>query len=191
MKLSKQPNNFDFFDDLFKKLGDDEFISSSVNDFSRLVQDSIQKEVNKKGYTDLSNMIQSEVKAGFNSHTAQTRTNPHVRRSSQKYISRYAYFNDAINDRKFYDYQNTAYEKGQKEAIEYYKNEVARCKENLCMIDKIVGEEIKELKKRNNIGSKYEGYLDGLLFVQKVLIESKAYMMDEVNNSFKRSMSNE
>lgn len=193
MSKNKRNEDYDFLDDLFDRhMNDDQFINSSVNDFGRMVRDSINEEARKNGYDSLSDMIQGEIQSGLQGtkKTPKSRAARAVRRRKTHYKSRFDYFMEVVQDRSYSDRYRGYYRDGHLEAIQRYINQVELNRNNLCAVEKIVNEEIRYFYSKNNKRDKYsEGYYDGLKFVQRCLLQSKCVMMEEVSDALSEAMS--
>ena len=184
-------DDYDFLDDLFDKhMNDDRFINSSINDFGRMVRDSINEEAKKNGYDSLGDMIQGELRTGMQRQKKQPRSTVArtIRRRRTNYRCRYDYFLDAVQDHTYLERHRGYYREGHQEAIARYVSEADMNRNNLCALEKIVQKEIDSLAKERPYDKYTEGYYDGLKFVQRCLFQSKFVLMEEVNRALTQAM---
>ena len=185
--MSKKKEDYDFLDDLFDRhLNDDRFINSSIIDFGRMIQDTINKEAHRNGYDSLSDMIQGEIQTNLQGRkTSQSFSS--VRRN-KVYSNRFDYFIEMIQEYEYKDRYRGDYREGHQYAIEKYIDLVKRNHNNLCAVEKIVLEEIHYCYNKQRKMKKDEGYYDGLKFAQSILIQSKTIFMEEVANALNEAL---
>ncbi len=181
---NRKKEDYDFLDTLFEKhLNDDHFINSSINEFGRMVRESINEEAKKNGYDDLKDMIQGELNQGLKSKKRISSISRTVRRRHSHYHSRYDYFMDAVEDHLYLDRHRGYYRQGHQEAISRYQEQAEMNRNNLCALEKIIQEEIRSCSDWRHRDKYAEGYFDGLKFVQRCLLQSKFVLMEEVNEA--------
>lgn len=183
-------DDYDVLDDLFDRHLNDEFVNDSINDFGRRVRDSINEEARRNGYDSLGDMIQGEINTSLNGTKKRPRSTVArtIQRKRTHYSCRYDYFSDALQDHAYLDRHRGYYREGHEEAIERYLELAQLNRNNLCALEKIVEEEIQNTSAWKNTDKRNEGYYDGLRFVQRCLLQSKAALMEEVNKELSSAM---
>lgn len=61
---------------------------------------------------------------------------------------------------------------------------------NLCALEKIVEDYLKKSTSQQKEDVYVKGYIDGLKFVKRCLLQSKMAMMEEINQSLKIAIKN-
>lgn len=182
MAMSKK--NYDAFDELFDKLNDEAFINSSVSDFTQLIKSRIDEEVKKDGYDSLEEMIYKEINA---SKPFESSKEPKMKKH---YHCRYDYFVDALSAHQYLERHQGFYKEGHQKAISDMINLADNDPMNLCALEKIVEDQLKKASSAQKEDIYAKGYIDGLKFVKRCLLQSKLTMMEEINQALKIAIKN-
>lgn len=178
--------NYDTLDELFEKLNDEAFISSSVGEFTQLIKESINEEAKKNGYDSLKEMIQEEVQSSIQKEEVKTKK----KKMKKHYNCRYDYFVDALSVHQYLERHQGFYKEGHQKAISDMINLADNDPMNLCSLEKIVEDQLKKSSSAQNEDYYAKGYIDGLKFVKRCLLQSKMAMMEEINQSLKIAIKN-
>lgn len=177
--------NYDTLDELFKKLNDEDFIDFSASEFTQLIKNSIHEEIKKSGYDSLEEMVQEEIKTSY-----KKETKPKKKQMKEHYHCRYDYFTDALSAHQYLERHQGFYKEGHQKAINDMLNLADNDPMNLCALEKIVEDYLKKSTSQQKEDVYVKGYIDGLKFVKRCLLQSKMAMMEEINQSLKIAIKN-
>ena len=125
---------------------------------------------------------------------------PTFKKPAQNVDSRYAYFQQSLDNIEFNQHLSKAFRTGFEEALDRYIGKVDLNKNNLSIVDKMIAQELimcgqrgSQLGKLKGFTNPLErqGYYDGLKQIESLLESSKSAMMRKVSNEVLEALDKE
>lgn len=181
----KKKQNYDFFDEYFDKLANDDsnIINVTISEFGKEIRKSVDDSVKNKGYDSFSDMINFNLNAENKKRVSKPYVAPNKFDASSR--SRYGYFINSLDNVVYENSYRGYYREGHQKAIDIYKERARFCENDLSDLEVSVADEIRRMRNTNGRKSsdRFEaGYLDGLQFVKKALKRSALYMMNIIKD---------
>ena len=170
-------NKNDHVDELLRKYVSEEAIEEGMDAFSKKVVEYIHRAANARGYDSLEDMVENEVRGSSTSSRKPSLG------SVKDCMSRYDCFVQSVKDVSYDSRYRGYYKNGHIAALERYMDKVELNRDNLGIVEKMLKQEISQVRQTKNPSLYSQGYLDGLRLVDKALRKSKNEMMKLVYNT--------
>ena len=177
--MNKNKDIFDTIDEYFTKINSDELakkINIKANSFSKTINDSLKN----NGYNNFNEFVTGEIKD-------KKAEKPKFKTSIKRYSSRMEVIKEALHQVNYGIKYRGYYQDGHKQALSDIENLLSDYSYNLDELAEQIKTQTKEMsiQYKNNKKAYIVGYIDGLEYVEKAIIKSKAIMMERVINELK------
>ncbi|MEA5026634.1 MAG: hypothetical protein VB012_03125 [Erysipelotrichaceae bacterium] len=175
--MSKR-NDDDFFDQLFTRLQDGDFINKTVNDFGKEIKNTVNRSIKNQGYDNFSDMVNSTIRA----QPAEKPSAGEPLKQHVDYQNRYEFLVDSLQFVKYDPRYRGYYRDGHQEAIQKCVSWLSDSNNDFDGTEDYIEKEIQTFlrRQRRNRDKFIEGYLDGLHLFKDELNKSKVFMMSKV-----------
>ena len=157
-------------DELLKKYLNEESIEEGVDEFGKKVVEVAHKAANERGYDSFEEMISHKA-------SGDNRSRKPTLNKVSDYNSRFEYFVESLENITYDSKYRGYYQAGHEAALDRYMDKAELNRNNLQIVEKILKQELSQVKQSKQTSLYYQGYVDGLRMVDAALKKSKKEMM--------------